>query len=191
MSNKKYEFVEQALFQIGNEQVTLNRIRALRQLNPHRKKDCVHIGDLGGWVESEANLSQEDNCWIDDNSIVLKNGLVKDNAYICGTSIVNDHAVVCDNALIAEHSYVTDDVIICDYASVVFKSTVRGALTLKDNVYIEQVAMDSLWIPDEPRDEGSIELNRQIIGGSLYCKGSCDHIADESFDEYPHIKKLK
>lgn len=191
MHSKKYEFVEQALFQVGNEQVTLYRIQALRQLNPYRKKDYVQIGDLGGWVESEANLSHEGQCWIDDNSIVLKNGLVKDNAYICGTSIVNDHAVVCDNALIAEHSYVADDVIICDYASVAFESTVRGALTLKDNVYLEQIAMDSLWIPDEPHDENSIEQNRQVIGGALYCKGTCDHITDESFDEYPHIRKIK
>lgn len=190
MVNKKYEIIEQALFQIGDETVTLYRIKALRELNPHRKKGTVNAGDLGGWIESESNLSHEGNAWVDDNSIVLKNGIVKGNSYICGSSVVNDHAIVCDNALIAERSYVTDDVIICDNTSVVYESTVRGALTLKDDVYLEQVAMDSLWIAEGPRDEDLIESHRQVIGGSLYLKGSCCHIEGESFGEYPKIIKI-
>ena len=37
---------------------TLHRIRALRDFG------SVRAGDLGGWVESEENLSHEGDCWV-------------------------------------------------------------------------------------------------------------------------------
>ena len=36
----------------------------------------IKKGDLGGYVESERNLSQYDNCWIYDNAIVFGNAKV-------------------------------------------------------------------------------------------------------------------
>ena len=32
-------------------------------------REDVHQGDLGGFVESERNLSQEGSCWIYDNAL--------------------------------------------------------------------------------------------------------------------------
>ena len=44
----------------------LQRIRALRDI-PERG---VKSGDLGGWVESESNLSQHGTAWVSDNAWV-------------------------------------------------------------------------------------------------------------------------
>ena len=44
----------------------LRRIRALRDIPRYN----VKAGDLGGWVESEKNLSQEGDCWVGGNARV-------------------------------------------------------------------------------------------------------------------------
>ena len=51
-------------------------------------------GELGGWVESEKNLSQEGTCWIDTDSKVLSDAEVNCNAIIMNGSVVTDHAFV-------------------------------------------------------------------------------------------------
>ena len=41
----------------------------------------VKKGDLGGWLEKEKNLSQEDNCWVSENAQVSENARVSENMY--------------------------------------------------------------------------------------------------------------
>lgn len=40
----------------------------------------VHEGELGGWIESYDNLSQDDNAWVYGNANVSGNVKVYDNA---------------------------------------------------------------------------------------------------------------
>lgn len=68
----------------------LRRIRALRDIPRYGVKE----GDLGGWVESEGNLTQEGDCWVFDNAQVCGNAQVFGNAMVCGNAQVFD-AVVC------------------------------------------------------------------------------------------------
>ena len=42
----------------------------------------VQKGDLGGWVESEENLSHDGDCWISGNGRVSGDGRVSSNARI-------------------------------------------------------------------------------------------------------------
>lgn len=55
MEQKKYEFTKETMCFDG---VTLHRIQALKDFGN------VDAGELGGWVESEKNLSQSGDCWI-------------------------------------------------------------------------------------------------------------------------------
>ena len=59
---KKYELVKDQIITFDNR--TLYRIRALKDFSNVKK------GDLGGYIESESNLSQEDNCWVYGNAWV-------------------------------------------------------------------------------------------------------------------------
>ena len=66
-SNQKYEITD-----IAHEKYPfLHRIRALRDIRPD-----IKAGDLGGFIESESNLSTEleDNAWIYDDAVVCNNG---------------------------------------------------------------------------------------------------------------------
>jgi len=70
--NLKYELTDEA----HPDYPELRRIRALRDIDFQR----VHVGDLGGFVQSEANLSQEGDCWVDDMAIVCDDARLEEDA---------------------------------------------------------------------------------------------------------------
>ena len=122
---KKYE-LEESTIQYGERK--LHRIRALRDFGNVKK------GDIGGFVESESNLSHEGTCWIYDNTKVYDKARVSDNATIHGDTIIKDRALVCDNASIYGNAIIRDNTIVkCN-------SEICGNAVLKDN----QVLMGKL-----------------------------------------------
>ena len=85
----KYELTEETMEYDGH---TLHRIKALKSFRT-LKNDywgyTINKGDLGGWVESEKNLSQEGNCWIRDNSKVYGEAKITDDRVINESEIHN------------------------------------------------------------------------------------------------------
>ena len=76
---KKYELTDETIDVSGT---TLHRIKALKDFGNVKK------GELGGYVESERNLSQEGNCWVCGNAKVYGNAWVYGNAEVCGNARV-------------------------------------------------------------------------------------------------------
>ena len=64
---KKYILTEETK-EVGGH--ILHRIQAVRDFGGVQK------GDLGGWVESEENLSHDGDCWISSNGEVFGDGWV-------------------------------------------------------------------------------------------------------------------
>ena len=79
---KKYELTNETIEFRGRK---LYRIRALKDF-----RDVV-AGDLGGYIESEENLSEEGLCWVYNDARVCDNAQVYNDARVC------DNAQVCDN----------------------------------------------------------------------------------------------
>ena len=78
---KKYEFTGMTKDFLG---ITLKQIRALVTIS-----GVVTAGDVGGWVESESNLSQvSGNAWVSGNALVYGDALVSGNAKVCGDALV-------------------------------------------------------------------------------------------------------
>ena len=95
--DKKYEFTgETKQF----EDRTLKRIRALIDIDHFGVKK----GDIGGWIETEDNLSHHGGCWISGEAMVYEDAwvggyaMVGDNARVGGYAWVGDNAVVGGNA---------------------------------------------------------------------------------------------
>ena len=102
MNEKKYEITN-----IAHPQYPwLHRIRALRDV-----REDVWAGDLGGFVQSEENLSQEGQCWIAGNAVVAE------EAYVYGDAILWDHACVRGCAAISGPSRLGGNALIEDYAN--------------------------------------------------------------------------
>ena len=70
---KKYILTEETK-EVGGH--ILHKIQAVRDFGDVQK------GDLGGWVESEENLSHDGDCWISGNGRVSGDGRVSSNARI-------------------------------------------------------------------------------------------------------------
>ena len=97
MNNRKYELTDVTMKFEGR---TLYRIRALRNFSD------VDTGELGGWVESENNLSQEGDCWIYDNAKCVDNARMYDNStmyknsIMCSSSRMYDNSRMCNNSIL-------------------------------------------------------------------------------------------
>ena len=79
---KKYEFTgetKQVGF-FGN--ITLKRIRATMEFG------IIKIGDLGGWIEKEENLSHKGDAWVYGDAEVWGNAKVWGNAEVYGDAEV-------------------------------------------------------------------------------------------------------
>lgn len=72
--------------------ITLHRIEALRDFGGVKK------GDKGGFVEKEANLSQDGNAWVGGNAEVYGDARVFGNARVSGDAWVYGNALVCGDA---------------------------------------------------------------------------------------------
>ena len=90
---RKYKLTEGTItVERNGKEVTLHRIEALRDFW------CIKAGERGGYIESEANLSHDGNCWVYDNAKVCGSAKVYDNAWIYGNALVYDNAEVFGNA---------------------------------------------------------------------------------------------
>lgn len=119
-NTKKFELVENlTLYHNGG---LLYRIRALKNFGDVKK------GDIGGWVESEKNLSQKGLCWIYDDAKVSDKARVSENAHIMDLAVVDSNACVYGTAGVCDLSHITD------YA------TVRGKLYRK-----RQIMRNGIW----------------------------------------------
>ena len=93
MEKKKYILYRKEKTPVGE----LWRIVACKNFvneTPSYGKQEIKVGRLGGLVQSEDNLSHENNCWIDYDVIVYDKAKVSFNAYAEGNVIVSDSAVV-------------------------------------------------------------------------------------------------
>lgn len=86
---KKYELTRETKVING---VELHRIKALESFGN------IKEGELGGWIESEKNLSQYGDAWVGENAKVYGNATVRGNAIICGDATVFGNAEVFGNA---------------------------------------------------------------------------------------------
>ena len=80
---KKYEFTgETKEIRLLFRTATLHRIRATVAFG------IVEVGDLGGWIEKEENLSHEGKAWVWGNAKVCGDAEVWGNAKVCGDAEV-------------------------------------------------------------------------------------------------------
>ena len=92
---KKFELTaENKLNWFGHE---LYRIRALITFETINGEK-IDIGDLGGYVESEKNLSHDEKAWIFGNAEVWGDAEVYGNAKVLGNAEVYGNAKVLDDA---------------------------------------------------------------------------------------------
>ena len=122
---------------IVHEGRTLFRIRALK-----RFRDVAPLS-LGGYIESENNLSQDGDCWVYPDAIVLGNARVVGNARISEHAVVCDDAVVRDNAWIYGHAKIFERAHIGDSVRVLGNARISGDSRIYGDAWVFDYAVVS------------------------------------------------
>ena len=121
---RKYELTNESMEFEGH---TLHRIKALVDFSGFTK------GTLGGWIESEDNLSHEDGCWIHGESKVFGDARIRKSAQTRDNSVICEDAVISGNAAVYSNSRVSGDAFICDNANIYGASIVSGHTIIGNN----------------------------------------------------------
>lgn len=104
-------------YRLTNETIRLGR-RILHRIECVETFADVEVGDKGGWIGEEGNLSQEDGAWVYGNAKVYGNAQVYDHAEVYGNAEVRGNAKVYGNALVYDYAVVYDSAQIYDCAVV-------------------------------------------------------------------------
>ena len=138
----KYELTDEAKVVFGH---VLHRIKALINIPTMG----VKAGDLGGWIETQSNLSQHDGAWVYGDARVFG------NAQVSGDARVYDSVWVYDNAQVSGDARVYDNVRVFDNAQVSGDARV----------------FDSVWVYDNAQVSGDVK----VYGGAQVCGDALAH----------------
>lgn len=170
MRIKKYELLETHSIDDGFDK--LFRIRALRSFGD------VKEGQLGGYVESELNLSHEGDSWVyywakvKDNAKVIDNAKVRNSARVIHDAVISGNAVVYDEASVEFNAVVKDNAQVYGNARITGNSEISGNAKVYGNADIcdNACVFDNAKIYDHARVEGG----STIIGGSVRVSSFCE-----------------
>ena len=137
---KKYELTSNFKMCSGKK---IFQIRALVNL-----KNGVKVGELGGWIEKEENLSHIGDAWVSGNAKITGDAHVANNAWVSGDACVTDNAWVRDNAWVTGDAQVRDNVQVRDNAHVANNAWVSGDAWVTDNAHVADNACvtDNAWV---------------------------------------------
>lgn len=108
----------------------LHRIKATKSFGNVKK------GDLGGWVESEKNLSHDGNCWIANNARVWFNARVSGNGQIYNNASIWGYALIFENAKVYGETNIYDDARIYEDAEVYENAMICGNAEIYGNTKV-------------------------------------------------------
>lgn len=160
---RKYELTDETL--TLNDTTTLHQIKALVDI----PESYIKAGDVGGFVETEDNLSHDGACWIFDDACVFGKAVVRNNAIICDGAFVHDNAIISGNATICDYACVSGSAYISGKALVCGKACVSGEAQVRDTAIVSERARvygnaciySNAWIHSGARISGGMFfLNR-------------------------------
>ncbi len=123
-ANKKYRLLEDDT--IVRDGRTLYRICALRKI-----RGRVRAGVLGGYVESEANLSHEGSCWLYDDACAYEDARVEGGALLYEHATIRGKATLIEEAALWSHAIVQGEAIVGGNSRVHDQVVVGGKATMK------------------------------------------------------------
>lgn len=167
---RKYEF--EPGYGAVNDGHVVRRIRATSDI----PGTGVKAGTLGGYIESESNLSHGGSCWVYDNAVVrgrahvVGDAKVMGRAIVCGGAMVRDRAVVEDGAAVNGRATIRDDAVVTGNASVSGCAEVGGHAKVADAGIVDGDAKISGWACVH---EGRVEGSASVTDNAVVCMGGC------------------
>lgn len=142
--DKKYEL-------IPSEYPNLYRVKALKDFGD------VKIGDIGGFVQSEKNLSHKGLCWIYHNAKALDKSIVRDDATLHDLAKAKDKAIISGKASLFDSSEAGGT------SCVTGRATMMEYSKIFDNARLEEWAV---------LEESSLAFGNAVLSGNTHLSGS-------------------
>lgn len=154
VQKKKYRLLLEPAFRSQILGRTIYRIQALADFSD------VKAGDIGGYVESEENLSHEGDAWIYGNASVIEGGFVCDDAKVSDEAIVRGDGYVYENARVFGEADIAGTAEIYGNAKVYGKALVCGISHVCENAEVYEEARILMgYIIAGAKVHGKIEIN--------------------------------
>lgn len=102
----------------------------------------VEAGDLGGFIESEKNLSHNGDCWVHGNAsvkneaVVYNNALVTDHACIQESAVIEGDANIAGSAKVTDVAHVFGKALVTDYAHISGNAKIYGSAEITEHAQI-------------------------------------------------------
>ena len=127
----------------------------------------VSVGDIGGWVESASNLSQDGDAWVCGDAKVYGDACVCGDAWVYGNAKVCDNAWVYGNAKVYGDAKVYDNAWVCDNSKVYGDANVFGDA----KVYGYANVYDNAWVCDNSKVCGNAKVygDAKVYGYAKFC----------------------
>lgn len=123
--DRKYELVQddfKKMPYMGNDMHIPDGVtrsyRTVRQIRALQDFGDVKAGDLGGYVESEANLSHTGECWVYEGSIACCDAVVRDDAVLKEGAVMGQTAQLRDAAEVSGNVTMKGSAVVSGHASV-------------------------------------------------------------------------
>ena len=150
MKNNKYRLIpEDCKINYGRK---LYRIEALKDFG------VIKAGELGGYIESENNLSFDGEAWVCENAEVFDDARICNDALINGNARIYGNAIVSNKAAVGGNALIYGNALICDEACVYDKAYVYGNVLVCNNAII--------------RGNAVVSGNARIEGNALICENA-------------------
>ena len=177
-ANKKYQLLlDDTIIREGRK---LYRIQALRDV-----RHSVEKGEVGGYVESEANLSQEGTCWLFDDACAYENGRVEGDALLSGHATLRGKAKLIEEAMVFGHAIVEgeatvgEESVLRDQVVVGGKAVVKGRVRLTECVHVGENA----HVEGDPKGISLVLVGTTMIMGNTVIQGQGTFSEEEAILE--------
>ena len=149
---KKYELVLDDSIEFSGQK--LFRIRALTDFYN------VKVGDLGGYIQREKNLSHDGDAWVADNAKVFDSAQVSGDAKVCGEAEVYKRANVSGDAWVAGNAKISGEAEVSGNAMVWGNARVYANAKISGEAEVSGNAM--VW-------DAQVYGNAKVSGNAEIC----------------------
>lgn len=135
-------------------------------------------GELGGWIEKEENLAQNNECFVEEEAVVMGNAIVKEQGTVTGNAIVKGRSIIEGEATIEGNAYVDivgsigGNFIVTDNAKITGTSVLTGGGLVANNVEIYNSRLTDASITDNAKIFNSTINKAKVLGNSQVLNGA-------------------
>lgn len=154
---KKYELIKEDSIVVDGH--TLYRIKAVRDFY------VIDKDEVGGYVESEENLSHEGECWIYNDGMVYGKAVVSENGSVTDNAKVYDYAIIEGDAAVMDRAEVYGHAIMNDYSNIGGNAKLYGSARMEDSSTLKGFA--EVYDYARLRGDCLVDDDARIYGNSV------------------------